>query len=618
MTIAQRDSIGIQHGNPATPRTATGRLLASTSRTLMAAAIVAGLPATALAQANPVSPPTRDELAPPQARADERRGASLSIDGEMARMPCALDNPDFADIKVTLSHVNFVGAEAASDVDLSQAYTAYLGRELPVSVLCDIRAEATGLLNEAGYLAAAEIPEQRIAEGAVELRVILGRLTALRVRGDAGPSERVLARYLERLVGQEVFNTHDAERYLLLADDIPGLDVRLSLRPAAGGAAGDLIGEVAVLRRSAVLDLNVQNYGSKALGRFGGLLRGEIYDITGMGDRTTIALYSSHDFDEQQTVQLGHDFTVGSDGLRLGAQLTLGWTNPTLGVPNASVNSETFFLSTFASYPFLRTQETSIYGTLGLDIVDQDVDLNDVLLSKDRVRTVFARMDFVQTDIDSIARRNGYTPYEPRYRIAGSVEARHGVDILNATPDCRANLTACILSGDAPSRIEQDPTPFLLRAKAHAEYRPTPLWTIAFDLEAQITDVPLPAFEEFAAGNYSIGRGYDPGSLTGDRGIGTSLELRYGSIVPDDPDSLAYQPYVFADFARTWNNDPSARPLNPNGLLSVGAGVRVTHGRGVQGDFAVAVPLERTDVQTSRNDVRLLFSLTSRLLPWRF
>ncbi len=589
-----------------------------TAASILAISAMVSLPQLAAAQANPVAPPTRDELTAPQLQTEQRRAPTLTIDGDLARGPCALDNPDLADINVTLSGVNFAGAEAVSNIDLSEAYENYLGRELPISVLCDIRAKATNMLAEAGYLAAVEIPEQRIVDGQAEFRVVLGRLTALRVRGDAGPSEQRLAAYLQRLVGQDVFNTNEAERYLLLADDIPGLDVRLSLRAAANGAPGDLIGEVAVLRRKATLDVNVQNLGSTALGRVGGLVRAEVYDITGLGDRTSLSVFSSADFTEQLTVQMGHDFLIGADGLRLGGQLTLGWTNPGLNLPNIDVESESVFASIYATYPLVREQDQSLYASFGLDLVDQDVDINDILLSKDRVRTIYAALDYETTDVDSIARRNGYTPYEPRLRTNFSIEVRKGIGILGASDDCRADFNACINADLAPSRIEQDPTPLLIRGSISGEFRPDPMFTIAWRLQGQYSDDPLPAFEEFSGGNYSIGRGYDPGTIAGDSGIGTSLELRYGSIVPDGPNEFAIQPYVFTDLATSWNRDPSQQPFGSDGLISVGGGVRFTHGKGIQGDLNVAVPLETTDFQLTRSDVRVLFSLTSRLLPWRF
>ncbi len=587
----------------------------------IAAVLAASVSQTAIAQSVPgqVSPPTRDELAPPQAREEPRRDVTLTIDGGMERLPCALDDPRYADIRLTLSDVTFAGAERAPEISLRPAYEGYLGRDLPLSVLCDVRANARQILTEAGYLATVEIPEQRLADGSAEFRVVFGRLTAVRVRGDAGPSERLVAGYLEQLTGNDVFNTRDAERYLLLADDIPGVDVRLSLRPAAGGEPGDLLGEVAVLRRRGAIDLNVQNYGSKALGRFGGLLRGEIYDLTGLGDRTSLSFFTTAEFSEQQTIQLTHDFRVGPEGLTFGGQFTYSHTNPDIRLPGFDVESDTYFASIYARYPVVRRRTESIFVSGGFDYVDQDVELNDFALTRDRVRMGYAQVDFVTTDADSIARIGGYTPFEPKKRLSGNIELRQGFDIFDASPDCRPDLLACAAGGAAtPSRIEADPTPLVLRAGLEGEYRPIPDITFALRADGQVSGDPLPAFEEFSAGTYSIGRGYDPGAVLGDSGVGLSAELRYGSLAPDSAESFAWQAYVFTDAAWTWNEDPSRRPLNPDRLWSAGGGVRFAYGGALQGNLTVAVPLERPDLAATRGDVRVLLSVTARLLPWRF
>ena len=581
-----------------------------------ACALALGVPTAASAQ---IAPPTRDELAPPQIRDDTRRAATLTIDGGLERAPCALDDPRYADIRLTLNSVTFAGAERAPELSLRDTYEDYLGRDLPLSVLCDIRARARAALSQAGYLATVEIPEQRLADGNAELRIVFGRLTAIRVRGDAGPSERLIESYLSKLTGQEVFNTRDAERYLLLADDIPGVDVRLSLRPAAGGQPGDLIGEIAVVRRRGALDLNIQNYGSRALGRFGGLLNGQLYDLTGLGDRTSLAVFTTADFDEQQTVQIGHEFRVGSEGLILGGQFTYSHTDPSLGLAGFDVQSDTYFASAFARYPLVRRRTESVFVTGGFDYVDQDVELNDFPLTRDRVRMAYLRTDFSAADAASVSRVGGYSPAEPKTLLTGAIELRQGLDVFGTSPDCRANLLACAVGGQAtPSRIEADPTPLLLRTELSGEYRPIPDITFALRLDGQVSGDPLPAFEEFSAGTYSIGRGYDPGAVLGDSGFGVGAELRYGSAVPEGIDKFAVQPFLFTDAAWAWNEDPSRRPLNPDRLWSAGGGVRFAYGGGMQGNLTVAVPLERPDLAPDRGDVRVLFSLTARLLPWSF
>jgi hemolysin activation/secretion protein len=222
-------------------------------------------------------------------------------------------------------------------------------------------------------------------------------------------------------------------------------------------------------------------------------------------------------------------------------------------------------------------------------------------------------------DRGSVLRTGGYSPFEPRLRLRYGAELRQGLDIFAASPDCRPNPLACLTGGMiGPSRIEADPTPLLLRLNTGIEYRPVPTVALVLDTQAQITGDALPAFEELAAGSFSIGRGYDPGAVLGDSGILNAFELRLGSLSPESEAAVAWQPYLFSDIAFVWNEDPSRAGTNPDRLWSAGGGVRIAWGRGLQSDFVVAVPLETPDLAQQRGDVRFLFSLTARLFPWRF
>ena len=49
----------------------------------------------------------------------------------------------------------------------------------------------------------------------------MAHLTQVHVRGDASGAEKVIAGYLNQLTKEQVFNRFDAERYLLLASDLP-------------------------------------------------------------------------------------------------------------------------------------------------------------------------------------------------------------------------------------------------------------------------------------------------------------------------------------------------------------------------------------------------------------
>ena len=569
---------------------------------------------TAPAFAQVPAPPTRQEIDRPPPPSVEPPRARLTIEGGVERAPCALDRPEYQNIRFTLADVAFDDLRGMAADQLRAAWARYQGQEVNVAVICEIRDRAATMLREAGYIAAVEVPEQRIADGRVHFTVLMAKLVGIRVRGDAGRSERLIAAYLNRLTAQEVFNRYDAERYLLLAGDLPGYEVRLALRSANAGR-GEVIGEVTVVHTPVMVDLNVQNLGSRELGRWGALLRAQIYGLTGLGDRTTLAFYSTADTEEQQTVQVGHDFRVGSEGLTFGAQLTYSWASPDLRLPNVDIDSRTLFATVEASYPFIRRQSRTLRGSIGLDVIDQDIDFNTIPINRDRLRVAFARLAF---DALGLAPGNAaYTPVEPRWRLGLTAEARQGLSVLGASDGCGPGLVNCLAPGTVPpTRLEGDPTATVFRGGLTAEYRPIPRLTFAFSLNGQYSAHPLFSFEEFSAGNYTAGRGYDPGALLGDSGVGLQAEVRYGRKFPRRPDEFVAEPYAFFDHAWVWNQDVLFA-LGRQELSSVGGGVRAAWGDRFRIDLFVAKPLDRLPFQTSRGDTRFLVSLTTRLWPWR-
>jgi hemolysin activation/secretion protein len=91
-----------------------------------------------------------------------------------------------------------------------------------------------------------------------------------------------------------------------------------------------VLGDVTVQRTPAYADVNIQNGGSHALGPWGGFVRGQFFGLTGLADRTTLSAFTTSDFDEQQTLQFGHDFRFGPDGLGAGGLFTYAWAHPTI------------------------------------------------------------------------------------------------------------------------------------------------------------------------------------------------------------------------------------------------------------------------------------------------
>lgn len=540
--------------------------------------------------------PTREELT--RARPPEAPRSNLNVVGDVERSPCPLADPQYADIRVTVSDVQFNNLKGASPEDLRHTWAEYAGTDQPVAIICEIRDRAATYLRDQGYLAAVQVPTQRIENGIVKLEVLFARVTAVRARGQTSGAEAKLAGYLSRLTEDEVFNRNRAERYLLLARDLPGYNVQLTLKPAGTGP-GELVGEVSVVRQPFSLDLMVQNLAAQSSGRWGAQLRGQAYGITGLGDATYASIYSTLDFKEQQILQFGHSFRPGNEGLTVNSHFTYAWTKPDIQQANNDPDLEatTLFATLGLAYPLIRSQRRNLTLSGGFDWVDQKVDFFGPL-ARDHIRIGWLRADYDAVDL---------TSRRPAWRVAGTLELRQGLDIFGASDRC------CEIGKTPTSRGDGDPTATLIRANGTAELALGSQFAVAFSPRAQLAFDPLLSFEEFTGGNYTIGRGYEPAVISGDSGVGAALELR-GPRIPFHRNRFAVQPYVFGDALWVWNKNLSG---DPDHLTSAGGGFRATFEDKIALDAVLAVPLEKTGILNERGDVRGLITLTTRLLPWR-
>lgn len=586
----------------------TGRVRAGSPRGLWlprvlvaaAAILLACLPYSTSAQVSTpsIAGPSRDELGG-ITRAPAVQAPRLTVSGGIERSGCPLADPQFAKITTTIRSVTFNGLKGATAAEMEAAWKPLAGSPQPISVLCEIRDAAATILRGKGYLAAVQVPVQRIENGEVRLEVLYARITAIRARGETRGAERKLTAYLGRLTRDDIFDRNKAERYLLLARDLPGYNVQLTLRPA-GTAPGDLIGEVTVLRQAFAADFSVQNLASAATGRWGGQLRAQVFGITGAGDATTLSYYTTSDFREQRILQASHEFRPGSEGLLVGASLTYAWTQPDLGqaIGGAPLEATTLLASLYARYPLVRSQAGDLWIGGGFDLLNQDTTLI-LPLSRDRLRVLWARLDFDRMDL---------TRAEPAWRIDGSLEIRQGLSGLGASQSC---LAAACGTQVPTSRYDASPAATVVRAEVEYE-RALGRFALAVHPRGQYAFRKVLGFEAFAPGNYTVGRGYDPGAILGDSGVGVSAELRGPHLPIGRGDGPVVQPFAFVDAAWTWDRGAG----KPQRLSSVGGGLRAELGSRFRLDASLAVPLDRVGLLDHKPAPRLLVSLTTRLAPW--
>lgn len=571
--------------------------------------VLAGiLPDPARAQQPPTIPSqTRDDIDPTLRQAPPPPPSRLRVEGDLEKSPCALADPAYANIKITLSSAQFSNVGPVDPDALRPAYERHLGVERPIGVICDIRDEAASIIRDRGYLAAVQIPVQRIEGGSVRFEVLYARVRSIRVLGDPGRSERLVERYLQPLVSDQPFNRRDAERHILLARDIPGYDLRLALRPA-GTAPGDMVGEVRIRHQPFLADLNIQNYAPSDTGRWGGQLRVQANGLTGMGDRTVLSVYSTADFEEQQVVQIGHDMLLGASGLKIGGRATVARARPAPPPGFPDISARTIFATFEVGYPVVRTQAATVAVAGGLELVDQRVRFGGFAATQDWLRIAFARVEAEAFDQARLG-PGGLIGW----RVAGGIELRRGLNILGASPNCGANPTICLFSPSPPSRVNADPTATLARGWGTIELRAFPKAQVAILPRWQVASAPLFPFEQYSVGNYTVGRGYSPGTLVGDNGAGFQVEMRLDGFRLLPKVNVEAHPYAFADNAWVWQK---GIPGGAQRVSSLGGGMRLNIASRARLDLGVAVPMRRAFGQARKEDARFLMTFTSNLWPW--
>ncbi|MCW3836504.1 ShlB/FhaC/HecB family hemolysin secretion/activation protein [Sphingomonas canadensis] len=526
--------------------------------------------------------------------------SSARVRDDSARSaPCPFsDSP----LEVELNRLRFALPDGAALPDaLAQALEGIAptaGRH-KLAYLCELRDSAAVTLRGRGYVAGVTIPPQEINGGEVILTVIPARLTDVQIDGAPGPYRRAVEGRIALLKALPALNTREVERILLGANDIPGLQVSMNLR-AAGTGPGEVIGVLTVRYTPFTVMANLQNTGSRTLGRESGTVRVEYFGLTGHSDRTFVGGSTTADLREQQVVQVGQYF--GTDGgTTFGARFSHAWSRPDLGA--LDLRSRSLVGGVDISTPLVRTVRGAADLGGGFELIEQTIKLQTggggVPVTQDKLRVGYLRL--------SGSLREPQFAGPDRWAIGGSLEVRKGFAILDATDT--GTITP---AGYAPSRFDGVATATVVRGGVSGVVSLSPAFSLSAMAQGQWASDPLLSFEEFSVGNLTLGRGYDPGVTAGDKAAGARIEPR----LQLPAKAGAAHVYGFFDIVRIWNDDPFTTEDGRN-LRSVGAGVRAWLPGRLAIDVSYARPLDpELDLPGARRaPSRFLLSITLQFSP---
>jgi hemolysin activation/secretion protein len=555
---------------------------------LVSLAMIAGAlaPHTAAAQTSPppTTPPSTNtgtnasavnpaaQLLPRTERASARDMLSAPESG-----PCPLAG---SSLRFDFKSADITGVTVATAEELRATYASLLDQNVPVSDICLVRDRIAALIFSKGIFARVEIPEQTITAGQVKIEVIQARIGAVKVIGNAGPAQSLVEEYIEQLQGQETFSLMQAQRLLLLADDIPGISLAATLR-SARQERGVVDMEVRVQRDPIDVIGNAQNFGSEALGPEALLMRADFNAYTAFGERTSLVLFASADGKEQIVGQALGEARFGRRGLIGEWSLAYSMTKPGGEAALLDLEGTSIVGKVGVKYPWQRSRVQNIFFSGGLEFVQQEVKSGSFALTDETLSVLYARAD---------------GDHSFKWRVPTNV--RGGLEL-------RQGLSS---ESKSPSRFDGVANAFVVRGDLAGEFKLTRSLTAYASADFQYSANPLLAYEEIAMGNLTTGRGYDPSSISGDTGALARFELRGG---PYTGPVGTFWAYGFYDVGQVNNLDRAGEKVT---AASAGIGLRFRLSELFDLDLAYAAPLDKVSEFADRKPPsRLLFNLISKL-----
>lgn len=198
----------------------------------------------------------------------EKKQEALSTDKVIVPKPGQQMAPDLAEqTTFTLRSVSLSGNSVFSSSELSAFYQEYVGEQVSLATMFAVANAITNHYAKAGYaLSLAYLPAQEIdSAGRLRLLVVEGSVDEILYNGDVDALSDRVKRQIEKIKAESPLTVATMERYLLLANDTPGLTVTTTLARADEGA-GKIKLLVDVKHTALKGFAGVSNRGSKALG----------------------------------------------------------------------------------------------------------------------------------------------------------------------------------------------------------------------------------------------------------------------------------------------------------------------------------------------------------------
>lgn len=450
------------------------------------------------------------------------------------------------------------------------------GKSLTLAQLDKVISRITEYYNSHGFpLARAIIPAQTIADGVVNIKIIVANYGKVKLVNTSRVKDSLLIATLSNLKPGDEVEQAGLDRALLLLSDLPGVIASGSLAPGAEVGTSDL--SVSATPGAAITgNLMVDNYGNSFTGRsrVGGTVSFVDPLNLKMSDLLSISGLSSGE--NMKYGRVSYEAVINGEGTRLGAAYSdlrykLGGS-----VADANAHGDAQVNSLWVKQPLLRSRDTNVYAQLQADgLTLRDDSGADIF--KDRSLKVWTAS--LTGDFRDEMASGGVTSWN-----VGLTNGHVTIDNSASLADDALGLKT---AGDFSKWNASV-------ARLQRLYDKSTLFVTG---TGQWSSKNLDSSQKMTVGGANTVRAYDSGAVSGDSGYSLTAEFRqdFGAVLQGQLQGIA-----FVDAAKIEiNHTPSATATDSNiaTLQGVGLGLNWSGANQWNVKTYIATPIGATPSQ---------------------
>lgn len=462
-------------------------------------------------------------------------------------------------LKVPVRKFDIIGNTIFSDQQLATVTREYENRTITSEELQAVRQKLIRYYIDRGYInSGAVFPDQELEDGVVQVKIIEGQLTDIRLTGNEWLRARYINKRIQRAAGPPLDINKLQERLLLLRQDPLVEQVNAELSP--GVKPGESILNVRVKEeRLYELGVRYDNHVSPTIG--GELLSfwATHHNLTGWGDRLGL-IYGVTDGQDDPLDNIAAFYEIPINAYDTRIQLHYDRNDADIvgsQFSRLNITSRTETVGLTLSQPIILTPAEQLTASLTLDKRKSKTTLLGQSFSfADGADNGRSRVTVLRLAFDWLKRSDLQV-------LAGRSVFNVGIDAFDATinsqgPDGR--FFSWLGQFQWARRLKLLDSQVIFRTDLH------------------LANDPLLSLEKFAVGGATTVRGYRQNFLVRDNGWVSSVEFRIPlfrvpfPFLSEQPNGGLVELAPFADFGWSWNSDPPTP--DPETISSVGLGLR--------------------------------------------